>query len=419
MRFACFGSFVVLLLAICPSILLSQDVGGAARPAKVHTVVATNLGFERVYPAIVYPSREVELSFRVSGQIVELPIRASSTIQEGGVIARLDNRDFEAEVARLESQIDEALANLSVLRTGARPEEIASLEASVQAAQAQVDQAREEYQRSLQLVERGVVSNVRFQEAETALRLAETELVSREQQLSIGRLGGRPEEILAGEAAIRGLETQIQNAKDNLADATLRAPFSGIVARRHVDNFSNVQAGEPIALVQDLATVEVGFDLPGADITAMASMGFVNVSSSVIFEGMPGVEVEAELIEFSTQADAATQTYRGRLSVTPPDGMIILPGMVAKVVTSARNNEETAISVPLSAVASNPDGTPYVWVVNAPDNTVQRQNVEIGDMFDDGVIVSSGLEVGELVVTAGLGGLQEGMAIRPVSKIGN
>ncbi len=419
MRFTCFGKFVIAILAAYPSILLSQDVGGVARPAKVHTVVATDLGFERAYPAIVYPSREVELSFRVSGQIIELPIRASSKIQNGGVIARLDSRDFEAEVARLKSQMDEALANLSVLRSGARPEEIAALEASVQAAQAQVDQAREEFQRSRQLVERGVVSSVRFQEAETALRLAETELVSREQQLSIGRLGGRPEEILAAEAAIRGLETQIQNAKDNLADATLRAPFSGIIARRHVENFSNVQAGEPIVLVQDLARVEIGFDLPGADISAMASMGFSNVSSSVIFEGMPDVEFEAELIEFSTQADAATQTYRGRLSVTPPDGMIILPGMVAKVVTSARHSEETAVSVPMSAVASNPDGSTYVWRVNEPDNRVQRQNVEIGDISEEGVIIRKGLEVGHMVITAGLSGLQEGMAITPVSKIGN
>ncbi len=127
------------------------------------------------------------MSFRVSGQIVDLPIRASSTIQQGGVIARLDNRDFEAEVARLESQMDEALANLSVLKSGARPEEIASLDASVQAAQAQVDQAREEYHRALQLVERGVVSNVRFQEAETALRLAETELVSKGEDRNIRR----------------------------------------------------------------------------------------------------------------------------------------------------------------------------------------------------------------------------------------
>ncbi len=419
MRLHCIGCLITLLVTSLPALADTQNGANAARPAKVHTVVASSSTLQRVYPAIVFPSQEVELSFRVSGRLVELPIKASDIVAQDGIIARLDTRDFEAEVRRLKSQLDQAQAQLIVLRTGARPEEIASLEASVAAASAQLDQAKEEYERTQKLVEREVVSTAQLQQREAAFRVAEAELDTRIEQLAIGRSGGRPEEILAAEASIRGLETQIQSARDNVSDATLRAPFAGTIARRFVENFRNVQAGESIALIQNLDTVEIGYDLPGADIVAMSSIGFDEIESVVVFEAMRDVEVQADLVEFSTQADAATQTYRGRLSVTPPEGMVVLPGMVARVIIRAAAEPEPKLTVPLSALDSAPDGSPFVWQVNVSDNTVSRQPVDLGSVSKDGAIVNAGLSAGAMVVTAGLSGLQDGMTIRPVTKIGD
>ncbi|MBY6082746.1 efflux RND transporter periplasmic adaptor subunit [Ruegeria arenilitoris] len=411
--------FSALVFFAQGSVLEAQESTGSARPAKVYTVVETDTLYQRSYPAIVYPSQEVELSFRVSGRIVELPIRASMSIAQGDVVAKLDTRDFEAEVRRLESQMDQAKAQLIVLRVGARPEEIAALEAAVAAAQAQLDQARDDFERTQRLVERGVAPASQFEQRLAAYRVAQAELRSQQEQLAIGRSGGRPEEILAAEAQLRGLEAQVQSARDNLSDTTLRAPFSGTISSRFVENFRNVQAGEAIALLQNLSTVEVGFDLPGADIIAMSGLDIENVTSVVIFESMPDVEVPAELVEFTTQADAATQTYRGRLSVTPPDGMIVLPGMVARVISRANRQQAPQMTVPLSALASSPDGSTFVWRVDTSDNTVSRQPVELGDVSEGGVVINTGLEAGAVVVTAGLSGLQEGMAIRPISKIGD
>ncbi len=418
MRLTLIQTLAILLVCAHPTFAKAQEGSGTARPAKVHTVVSSETFFQRVYPALVFPSREAELSFRVSGRVVELPVRASAGVAEGDVIAKLDTRDFEAQILQLESQRDQAVAQLSVLRSGARPEEISALEAAVAAAEAQRNQARDEYERTRQLVERGVTSAAQLEQREAAFRVAEAELLSRQEQLTIGRIGGRPEEILAAEASIRGIDAQIQAAHDNLLDATLRAPFSGTVARRNIENFSNIQAGEPIVLLQNLSTLEVGFDLPGADLVSMSGVGFENVSSYVVFDALPGVEVEGELVEFSTQADAATQTYRGRLLVNAPDGMIVLPGMVARVIARAVVENDENLTVPLTALASAPDGSPFVWRVDAQDNRVSRQPVEIGEISQDGAVVLAGLEAGSMVVTAGLSGLQDGMTVRPVSQIG-
>ena len=264
----------------------AQDVSDPVRPAKVYTVAGSDSEFRRTYPGIVLPSKEVELSFRVSGRVVELPIRASMRLEEGAVVAQLDQRDFEAQVAQLQSQKDEALARLEVLRTGARPEEIAVLEATVSAAEARLGQARDQFERSRQLAERGVTTTAKLREDESALRVAAAQFEAELEQLAIGRAGGRPEEIAAAEAALRGLVTRIESAQDDLSDTTLRAPFAGIVARRDIENFSNITSGQTVVLMQDISTVDVVFDIPGTDITAILATGAENVKSVVEFDAV-------------------------------------------------------------------------------------------------------------------------------------
>lgn len=238
------------------------------------------------------------------------------------------------------------------------------------------------------------------------------------EQLAIGQAGGRTEDIDAAEAALRGLEAQIETAQNNLTDTTLRAPFDGIIARRDIENFTNIQAGQTIVLLQALATVDLAFDVPGPDVTAFSANGPENIRNQVIFDALPDEVFDGEFVEFSTQADAATQTYRGRIAVNIPSDVTILPGMVGRVISSVATNGAQHLSVPLSAVAANPDGSPFVWRVDPDQNTVAKVPVSLGEAAADEVIVRTGLAEGDTVVSAGIGQLQEGMEIRPVTKIG-
>lgn len=387
----------------------------SARPAKVEQVQTSETVFTRKYPAIVKPSQEAVLSFRVSGRVIELPILASMPVSKGDVIAQLDPRDFETKIAQLISQLDQANAQLRALRSGARAEEISALEAGIDAVQAQVDQAREQASRTRELFQRELVAAVKLDQDETALRVAEAELRAKLEELSIGRAGGRKEEVEAAEAAIRGLDTQIQTAKDNKADATLRAPFDGAIARRDIENFTNIQAGQDIALLQNVSTVIMEFDVPGADVVRFS--GSDDVTSKVAIDALPGLLFDAKLVEFSTVADASTQTYRGRVSVVLPEGSSVLPGMVGSITGTTNDDTAAAITVPLTAVGANADGSAYVWVVG-DQNAVSKQAIVLGDASGARVAITDGLSGDETVVTAGVSQLQDGMTIRPITKVG-
>ena len=407
-------------LACCAGVLLAttgvsfaQDI---VRPAKVSVVQESESTIRRSYPAIVLPSVEVDLSFRVSGTVIDLPVRAARSVTTGELIAQIDPRDFQQDVAQLESQVDQAVAQLSALKSGARSEEIAALEAAVESAQAQVDQAREQAERTRELTDRGVLPAAREEQDDATLRVAEANLLAQQEQLVIGRSGGRIEDVQASEAALRGLQSQLQAARDRLNDATLTAPFDGIIARRNIDNFANVQAGQSIVLLQNIANVHLAFDVPGADVTSMSANGQDKIMTDVIFDALPDQVFTGQVVEFSVQADAATQTYRGRVSVTQPKGSNILPGMVGRVIASAPG-ETSRLSIPLTAVASEPDGTPSVWLVDA-DNTVSRRIVELGEAFGSHVVVIDGLAQGDVVVSAGVSHILDGMTIRPITRVG-
>ena len=386
------------------------------RPAKVATVQESESVIRRSYPAIVLPSAEVDLSFRVSGRVIELPVRAARNVVTGELIAQIDPRDFQQDVAQLESQVDQAIAQLTALKSGARAEEVAALEAAVESVQAQVDQAREQAERTRELTDRGVLPAARQEQDDATLRVAEANLLAQQEQLVIGRSGGREEDVRASEAALRGLQSKLQAARDRLDDATLTAPFDGIIARRNIDNFTNVQAGQDIVLLQNITNLHLAFDVPGADVTSMAANGQDKIMTDVVFDALPDLVLKGQVVEFSVQADAATQTYRGRVSITQPEGSNLLPGMVGRVIASAPG-DMAELSIPLTAVAAEPDGTPSVWIVGS-DNTVSKRIITLGQASGSDVIVVDGLVKGDVVVAAGVSHILDGMTIRPITRVG-
>lgn len=408
--------FVCVVAALASAPLQAQQETKNIRPAKVWAVQTSDSDFQRQYPAIVQPSQETELSFRVSGRLIELPVRASMQVKEGDVIARVDPRDFEKTIAQLQSQHDQAAAQLQAMRTGARAGEVAALVAGIAAVQANVDQATEQVARTRELAERGVVAAAKLEQDEAALKIAEAEMRAKNEELALARSGARQEDIDATMAVLRGFETQIQAAQDNLADATLRAPFDGIIARRSIDNFSNIQAGQEIVLLQNLATIALIFDVPGPDVIDLSAAK--DITTMVTLSALPDAEFPAEVAEFSTQADAATQTYRARVAVNIPKGSIVLPGMIGKVILSYQNGAKSQINIPITAVGAKADGATFVWLLDSATNTVAKRSVSLGAAKGDMVEITDGLAEGDTVVSAGVSRLLDGMAIRPITEVG-
>ena len=347
----------VLALPMALALLVNAGCGGdnaeevretAVRPVKLITLSPASEVETVRYPAVVNAAQFSELSFQTGGLIEEIVVTEAQQVAEGDLIARLDQRDFQ-------SQVDSA--------------------------RSQFENAEEEYQRGLRLIEQDAI--------------ARSVLEQRKSQRDIAR-------------------AQLDTAEKALEDTVIRAPFSGVVAQVPVRERENIGSGQLVAALNGQGALEVVIDIPARVIAE--SQEVQNRGAFVIMEAAPENRIEATFKEADLLADTASQTYAVTFTFSPPDDLVILPGMNATVeLTGSRRssaNVSDRISVPLTAIASDGTST-YVWVVDQDTMTVSRRDVTVADGIGETAVVTEGLELGETIATAGASYLADGMQVRP------
>jgi RND family efflux transporter MFP subunit len=235
----------------------------------------------------------------------------------------------------------------------------------------------------------------------------------------------RTERLLAANATSRRAFEQAQSERDvaradldtarkRLEDATLRSPFSGVIAAVHVEQFQNVAAQEPIVTLQTTGTAEAAFQVPAR--TVATSSQFETEETVVLLDAVPDVRIPAVFQSVTTQADPETQTFLVKYAFTPPADLVVLPGMTGMVESRVRFIRDGGLAdlpeVPTSAVLSDGEAR-YVWVVDQNTMTVSRREVTLAPGVGESLAVLGGLVEGELIVGAGASYLHEGMQIRP------
>jgi RND family efflux transporter MFP subunit len=365
----------------------------------------------RIFPGKVEASRKVELAFQVPGILVKLPVREGQRVTKGELIAELRQDEFRARLKALQGQLDQARAGLRAAQSGERPEQRARLEAQVRAADAKLNNARVEYERSAQLVRAGAVPRSEYDLASTKYRVAREEHDAALQALEKGMIG-REEDIDARMAEVRGLEGRVVEARVQVDDTTLIAPYDGVIAKRFVEQNQNVRAKEAIVRFQDVDEIDIAVDVPEAVMAAdLRSADIVQLLAE--FSGAPGLQFPVRLKEIAQQADQTTQTFRVRTGMKAPSGVNLLPGMTAAVTLAYRRADVLGdrILVPVSAVSTDAAGTSTTWVLG-PDETVSRRPVKLGEMTGGQVEIVEGLQPGERIAVAGVTHLREGMKVR-------
>lgn len=215
----------------------------------------------------------------------------------------------------------------------------------------------------------------------------------------------------------------LKRARKALDDSVLRAPFRGTVAKKIVGDFQNVQAKQPIVILQDETVLQIEVSIPERDFAGMTP-GLTleertrRARPRISLNSIPGRVFEAWIVEFSTTADPATRTFKATFAFDPPVDLSIRPGMTAKVTLGGgpSGTSSGALSIPARAVTNDGGGEAFVWVID-PDSMRARKNpVAIGELDDDVVAVESGLTGGEMIAVSGVHQLRDGMAVRRYGK---
>ena len=221
------------------------------------------------------------------------------------------------------------------------------------------------------------------------------------------------------EAEFKNARAALETARQDLAYTSLKAPFSGSIAKRHIQRFEEVQAKQPVLSLQNVQLLEVKFDIPESIVRGIRASEGGNKEAGqrvrifATFEDLPGRELSMSFKEVATKADPKTQTFEVTYTIEQLTDATILPGMTATVTAdlSAFESRNRVFTVPVSAVVGDYKLDPRVWVVDQESMTVSPRSVKVSRMSGDSIHVTEGLEAGDRLVTAGVPFLVEGMRV--------
>ncbi|WP_166109599.1 efflux RND transporter periplasmic adaptor subunit [Pseudoalteromonas sp. Z9A5] len=349
-----------LLTTTLLSLIACSEPEKQVKEEPIRPVKLFNIGHDsqiniRSFPAEVVANQGSYLAFRVNGELIKFPVLAGEHVEKGDLLAKLDPEDFQL-------QFDERKARFEL--------------------------AKSQLGRIEQLFEKKITSQSELDEATANMQIAES--------------------------AFRIAET-------NLEYSELRAPFSGTVAKVFVKNFENIQAKQNILRLETRDLMDVEIQVP-EKIVARLQKG-TDYHPTVKFDGFDDKEYTLDIKEWDTQADPATLTYQVVFSLPLPKDFNLLAGMTGRVLIdlSKVTSSQVAYTIlPIESVFSEPQESikdnAYVWIFNPQTSEVRKQAVKVGQLHRDGIEVLSGIEEGQIVVSAGVHSLKEGMKVRAWNK---
>ena len=339
----------VIALAACSR---PAPVEEPVRAVKVMTVRSASLQATQEFSGEVRPRIESRLGFRVAGKLVRREVELGQHVKAGQVLARLDPQDYRLATDAAQAQLGAAATNR--------------------------DLAAADFKRFKELREQNFISGAELERREAAFKAAQAQVDQAQAQLAAQRNQG--------------------------SYTTLVADAAGVVTAVEAEPGQVVSAGQPVVrLAQDGARDAV-FAVPED------KLGLMRPGSAVEVRVWPGqTQLGGRVREVSASADPVTRTYQVKVALEarqpPPLGATV--SVLPKLKSGTR---VAAIKLPTSALRQDGRAT-AVWVLDPKAMTVQSQPVQIATADGNEAVVASGLQEGQLVVTAGVHVLSPGQKV--------
>ena len=326
------------------------------RPVLVALVRYAGLTESRSLAATIKPRIESDLGFRVNGKVANRLVQNGDIVRKGQALLVLDTNDLELQLEQAEAEV--RAATTTSIQTAGDEKRQSELENKGWSPTSLADKARS----------------------------------------------------VAGEARGRLIraQRQVELARNALNYATLEADADGVITATPVEPGQVVGPGQAVVRLAHTGELEAQVAVPETFVErARAATGTMTLWS------LPDRKYDLKLRELSPAADSATRTYAARFTIVNADDAVRL-GMSA-TVTLTEGKNETAARLPLTTVFNHGRG-PSVWVVSDTGKLTARA-VTVARYEGQSVLIASGINEGEKVVTLGIEQLDEGLVVRPTQTL--
>ena len=323
-----------------------------ARPVRTVTVEKREAGVPITLTGRIEAEDEVALAFRIAGRLLENDRKLGDRVEPGQLVARLESQNER-----------------NALRTA---------QANLAAAQGQLTQARNHFERQDTLLKQGWTTRANHDQAKQAQQTAQSQ--------------------------VDAAEAQLKAAHDLVSFTELKADAPGVVTAIGPGAGEVVQAGQMILRIARKDGRDAVFDVPAQLIRSAPSDPQITVNLT----DDPSVTASGRVREIAQQADPVTRTFAVKVGLTDPP-----PAMRLGATVTGRMEIESVpvMEIPATALTEF-NRQPAVWIVDPSSRTVSIRNVDVLRYDPTRVAVSGGLDTGEVVVTAGVQALHPGQKVR-------
>jgi membrane fusion protein, multidrug efflux system len=295
---------------------------------------------------------EQSLAFRIDGRMIARHVDVGQIVKPGDVVAELDPQPKQDDLRTAQARHAAALASLH--------------------------EAANNLERQRVLVGQGWSTRVQFDAIQKA--------------------------FLSATADVNGAAAQLHSAEDQLGYTKLLADSEGAVIAKGAEAGEVVRAGQMIVTVAHGDGADAVFDVPAILLRQVSPDALISIALS----DDPTIHAVGQVRELAPQADPVTRSYRVKVGLTDwPEAM----RLGATVTGQTRMVAPGGIELPATALTMS-DNKPAVWVVDRANQEVSLRPIELQRQDSSNIVVTRGLERGELVVTAGVHALRPGQKVR-------
>ncbi len=372
-----------------------EDSAIAVEAIRVQT---GSLEEELEYTGTTEPFQRVSLRSQVEGQLLGLSVDVGDAVEQGQVLARLDDNILLTDVNQAQAEL------------AARQSEVAQARAQVSEAQTLVEQARAELQqaqadadRLQQLAEEGAIAQQQAELAQTTLRTTAQALRSAEEQVR-----SREQAVIATQGRVTAQQAVVAQTQARQDFTALSSPINGVVLDRVTEPGNLVQPGAEVLALGDFSSVKVRVQISERELSQVRLGQGVRVR----LDAFPDQEMMGEVTQISPAADPTARLVPVEVTI-PNRGRQIGSGLLARVRFTT---DGPSIVVPQGALEVGEDES-TLFIVQEQESsesepTVTARPVQVGNQSNGRVEILAGVEPGDAIVIRSSRSLSDGSPVR-------
>jgi RND family efflux transporter MFP subunit len=356
----------------------------------------------QTYTGEVAALRASELGFERSGRVIKLNVDRGARVTKGTAIAQLDTSNLDTQLQELLARKAQAVAVLEELKAGPRSEKIAAARAQVRQLEELLKLDEIKRSRRQDLYTQGAISREQYDEVAFNANALIQRLAVARSELDELLAGTRKEQIAAQQAVVKQLDASIAFVKVDIAKSTIKAPFSGIIAARRLDEGTVVNAGESVVRLVENASPEVEIGVP------------VQLASQIQLGSQQKVQIgqtmyRGRVLSILPEVNPTTRTHTLVLTLENSVVQSVAPGQIARLAIPQTISTTGGYWLPIAALVKGERGLWSCYALktekNSQDKTqsyrVEQRNVEVLHTQGNRVLVRGTLQPSDMVIVDG------------------